>query len=214
MGRKPAADTLVWEDNNLVFPLGDAQVAVSLMPGPIPWSSLEGPCATAPSWPEAAEAMRRHKYQLVVAVIGGTIEAVERRVILTRLVGAVASDTDAVGVYWGEGTLVHEPKQFVREAKAVSADDIRGRSGLTCGLRKTPTARSAALRPDWQPLGFLEIEIERATVPPEELMGFVGDTACYVVNRRLHIRDGETMGRTPTEQYKVRMPARCSTARR
>ena len=28
MRRKPAADTIVWEDNNLVFPLGDAQVAV------------------------------------------------------------------------------------------------------------------------------------------------------------------------------------------
>jgi hypothetical protein len=34
-------------------------------------------------------------------------------------------------------------------------------------------------------------------------MGFIGDTACYIVNGRRQIKPGQTMGRTPTEQYKV-----------
>ena len=50
-------------------------------------------------------------------------------------------------------------------------------------------------------MGFLEIEVARSLLPAEELMEFIGDTACYIVNGR---NDGETMGRTATERYKVR----------
>jgi len=53
------------------------------------------------------------------------------------------------------------------------------------------------------PLGFLEIEVEKSSLPPDELMSFIGDTACYIVNKRLEIPDGDTMGRTATEMYKV-----------
>src|SRR5262245_46884149 len=78
-----------WQDTSLVFQLKDAQLAVSLMPAPIPWSSLEGPCATAWWWPNATKAMRGHTNHFLVALIGGSIESVERRVILTKVVRAV-----------------------------------------------------------------------------------------------------------------------------
>ena len=35
-------------------------------------------------------------------------------------------------------------------------------------------------------------------------MGFIGDTACYIVNSRLQIPDGDTMGRSASERFKVR----------
>lgn len=54
------------------------------------------------------------------------------------------------------------------------------------------------------PLGFLEIEVQRSTLSAEELMEFIGNTACYIVNGRRCIAPGETMGRTATEKYKVR----------
>ena len=53
------------------------------------------------------------------------------------------------------------------------------------------------------PLGFREIEVVRSTLPPNEVMEFIGDTACYIVNNRKQIKHGETMGRTATEQYQV-----------
>jgi hypothetical protein len=54
-----------------------------------------------------------------------------------------------------------------------------------------------------EPLGFLEIEVHNSSLPPEELMMFIGNTACYIANNRLHIPKGNTMGRTAAEQYKV-----------
>jgi len=193
-----------WQDGNLVFPFRGGQLAVSLMPAPIPWSSLEGPCATAWWWPDATKAMRRHTNHFLVALVGGTIEAVERRVILTKVVSAVVADTDAVGIYWGEGTLVHEPAAFLQGASTASGLDIPGTLWLDVRVEKNPDGTLRCFTTGMAPLGFLEIEVEKSTLSQDELMAFIGDTACYIVNNRLQIPDGDTMGRTATETYQVR----------
>ncbi|MFO1006489.1 MAG: DUF4261 domain-containing protein [Planctomycetaceae bacterium] len=194
----------VWDGNILFFPLRDAQIAVSLMPVPIPWSSLEGPCETAWWWPNATEAMHGHSNHFIVAIIGGTIEPVERRVILTRVVSEVVSNTDAVGVYWGEGTLVHEPKEFVARASSINPEDIPGTLWIDVRVEENEDGTFRCFTTGMAPLGFLEIEVENSNLAPDELMGFVGDTACYIVNKRLRIPDGDTMGRTAAELYQVR----------
>jgi hypothetical protein len=205
LGRKAkTAQDHEWQNSNLVFQFRDGQFAVSLMPAPIPWSSLEGPCATAWWWPNATKAMERHTNHFLVALVGGSIEPVERRVVLTKVVSAVLANTDAVGVYWGEGTLVHEPSAFLRQAKAVSPQDIASTLWLDVRVEKNPDATLRCFTTGLAPLGFLEIEVERSTLPPDELMGFIGDTACYIINKRLLIPDGDTIGRSASEMFKVR----------
>ncbi|MGC3972441.1 MAG: hypothetical protein QM775_35380 [Pirellulales bacterium] len=112
-GRKSTSDDDEWQSGSLVVPFHGGQLAVSLMPAPIPWHDLEGPCATAWWWPEATEKMRRHTHHFLLAIIGGTLQPIARRVALTKLANAVVKATDSVGVYWGEGTLVHEPSAFL-----------------------------------------------------------------------------------------------------
>ena len=126
----------------------------------------------------------------------------ERRAV--RAVREVVRGTDAVGVYWGEGTLVHEPSHFVRQAKSVSADNIPG--PLWIDVRVEPNADGSlrCFTTGMAPLGFMEIEVRTSGLQPSELFEFIGDSACYIINRRMQIPDGDTMGRTATEQYKVR----------
>jgi hypothetical protein len=193
-----------WENGSLVCELLDAQLAVALMPAPIPWSSLEGPCATAWWWPDATNAMRRHTNHFLVALIGGGIEAVERRLILTKVVSAVTSDTDAVGVYWGDGTLVHEPRVFTQLAAKARNNNIPGPLWIDVRIERNDDGTLRCFTTGLAPLGFLEIEVERSDLSHGDLAGFVGDTACYIVNQRLQIPDGNTMGRTAEEMYLVR----------
>ena len=148
--------------------------------------------------------MRGHTNFFLVALIGGSIEPVERRVVLTKVVSAVVADTNAVGVYWGEGTLVHEPSEFLQRASTVSAQNIPGTLWLDVRVVRNPDGTLRCFTTGMSPLGFLEIEVEKSSLAPEELMDFIGDTACYIVNNRLHVPDGDTMGRTATEMYKVR----------
>jgi hypothetical protein len=205
LGRKAGGSKgPTWQDGNLIVPCRDGQLAVSLMPAPIPWSQLEGPCATAWWWPQAKEKLRPHKFHFLVALIGGTIEPVERRVILTKAVSAVVRGTDAVGVYWGEGTLVHEPAAFVEQAQTVRPDKICGPLWLDVRIEKRPDGTLRCFTTGMAPLGFREIEVERSTLDPGELLAFIGNTSSYIVNGRIQISDGETMGRTADERYKVR----------
>ena len=200
-----AAKAQAWEGTNLVFNVEDHMIAVALMPGPIPWSELEGPCATAWWWRDATEKMRGHRYHFLVTVMGGAMPPVERRIILTNLVGAVIRNSDAVGVYWGEGTLVHEPTSFLEQAEGITPTQIPG--PLWIDVRVEQNDADGTLRcftTGLRPLGHLEIEIPRATLKPQELLEFVGDTACYIVNNDTPIKDGETLGRTATEKFKVR----------
>ncbi len=201
-GGKPGSD-LQWQDEKLIFPVHGGILAVSLMPAPIPWSSLEGPCATAWWWPEATERMRSHRFHFVVALIGGEIEPVERRILLTNVVREVVKSADSVGVYWGEGTLVHEPKQFLKLTSAISGSNIPGTVWLDVRVEPVGDNAVRCFTTGLAPLGFREIEVVRSTLAPTDVMAFIGDTACYIVNNRMQINQGETMGRTATEQYQV-----------
>jgi hypothetical protein len=202
--RKATTPDHAWNDGNLVFGVLGGNLAVSLMPAPIPWSELEGPCATAWWWPAAEQVMRPHKFHFIVALIGGQIDPVERRVILTRVVREVVKGADAVGVYWGEGTLVHDPVKFVQDTASVSGTDIPGPLWIDVRVEPTDSDALRCFTTGLAPLGFHEIEVDKSRLDPGELMGFVGDTACYIVNGRKQIKDGETMGRTANERYKVR----------
>jgi hypothetical protein len=198
-----AANSPRWENGNLVFSARDAQLAVALMPAPISWSELEGPCATAWWWPDATKAMRRHTNHFLIALIGGTIEAVERRLMLTQVVSTVASAADSVGVYWGEGTLVHEPRAFTQMAAKARSNNIPGPLWIDVRVEQNDDGTLRCFTTGLAPLGFLEIEVEKSGLSQGDLAGFIGDTACYVVNQRLHIPDGNTMGRTQDEMYVV-----------
>jgi len=193
-----------WSGENLIMPLGDAIIAVALMPAPIPWSQLEGPCATAWWWPDAASAMKDHSNHFVVAIISGTIPKVERRVELARIVAAVTCGTDAVGVYWGEGTLVFEPKCFDSQIRTASVNDVPVELFVDVRGELNDDGTSRCFTTGMESLGFREIEIPKSVQKPTQLMEFVIDMARYIVNNRLSIPDGDTVGTTAEVQYVVR----------
>ncbi len=111
-------------EGKIVFGLGKDHAAAALMPAAIPWSALEGPCATAWWWPEASEKMKDHASHILVVLAGESGNLVQRHVTLTHLTAAVAAHTDAAGIYWGGGTLVHEPQAFIEQARELSPDNL------------------------------------------------------------------------------------------
>ena len=192
-----------WEDGKLVFALGDAKVAVTLIPKPIPWSQLDGPCAGSWWWPDAAKKMREHTHHFLVAVVGGPTEPVERRIILTHVVRAVLQGTDAVGVYWAEATIVHEPKAFLEQSASMTPRKIPGSLWLDVVVQKNEDGTQRCFTAGMEPLGFAEIEVPRSRMRPIDLIGFVGDFACYIVNDRKAVYPGDMVGRTPEQRFKV-----------
>ena len=187
-------------DGKIVFGLGKDHAAAALLPAPVPWSALEGPCETAWWWPEASEKMKSHTSHILVALAGETSNLVQRHVTLTHLTAAIAAHTDAAGIYWGGGTLVHEPQVFIEQARELSPDnlpwplwiDFRVEGNEDGSCRLFTTGMKAFDKP--------EIEIPRSRREPAEVFDFACSIADYVITTNPRIEDGHTVGRSDAEK--------------
>ncbi len=199
----PEPEAAEEQNGTITFRIGTRIAAVSLMPVSIPWSQLEGPCATAWWWPDAAERMRGHKQHIIVALVGDAEDCLSRHLLLSQLVAAVVSLTDAAGVYWGAGSLVHEPHEFVEQCDELSADnllphlwvDLRVEENDDGSLRFFTTGLTAFDQP--------ELEIERSEQAAEEILDLCFSVVHYVIATGAEIQDGESVGRDGEERIPV-----------
>ena len=104
--------------------LGEQPVAVTLAPHPIEPSRLEGPCATAWYWPEATDALRGHSAHLLVMLVDEGGSAVDKSRRLTQFVTAIADQTEALGILWGPGHLIHPRAAFIEQARQMTEDNL------------------------------------------------------------------------------------------
>jgi hypothetical protein len=193
-----------WDKGVMMLEYEGAQIIVMLMPFPIPWSDLEGPCATAWWWPEATDVMQKHQYHFVVMVTGGEWNEVARRLLLAKVMQGVVESTDSVGVYWGDATLVMQPGFFVDNVAEATTDDVPMMVFADVRVEEVSEDVYRCFTTGMKSLGFHEIEMDEATMEPDELLEFVLDTAKYIVDENLEIPEGNTFGRDDDKQFVVR----------
>jgi hypothetical protein len=173
------------------------------MPAPIPWSDLEGPCATSRLWPTAAQELKEHKTHLIVTVSDESAP-LKRAVLLTQATASIVGTCpEAIGVYWCPASLVVKAAMFRDFAiKALEHGpplhiwvDFRvGRNeqGTTNGFTKGLAA-----------LGLMEIEAENSPEPPGELHDRLMRMAEYLLEQGPVIRDGDTVGDDENQRIRV-----------
>ncbi len=103
----PKPGPLSKTDATLAFDVGDASVILGLMPAPIPWGDLEGPCETSWIWPNAAEDLKKHTSHAIVTV-SSDAEPIERAKLLTQV---CAAKFDSFPVGWGSCWNKNRPPQ-------------------------------------------------------------------------------------------------------
>jgi hypothetical protein len=191
------------KDGNIVFEIGNDWATVALMPAPIPWSNLEGPCATAWWWPDATEKMKRHRGHMLVALAGETGHLLQRCLTLSHLTAAVALLTDAAGVYWGGGSLVHEPQVFVEQAQDISFGNLPLHLWIDFRLEQNEDGSCRLFTTGMNVFDKMEIEIPHSTKAPAEILNLAQAIAKYLLTSEKMIREGETIGRSESEKVRV-----------
>lgn len=199
----PAVTASEKTDSTFSFQLGETSIIYGLMPAPIPWSDLEGPCKSSWLWPEASEKMRGHSSHVIVTVASDG-PPVERQTLLTQATASLVATTQATaGVYWGGSTLVMSPEMFCDFAIKVMPEspplfvwiDFRTGSskngevrGFTNGLRS---------------LGHMELESLDASETPGGLKERFFGLAGYLLENGPVIKDGDTMGEDEDERIQI-----------
>jgi len=199
----PAPADVEQAREQFVFPFGGNTAAIRRMPGPIPWRDLEGPCETAWWWPQASECMSRHTHHVLVALMGGAGDAKERHVRLSHLVAAVARQTNATGIYWGNGTLVHEPEAFQKQVAGLTTEHLVPHLWIDMRVEENDDGTHRFFTTGMSAFSQLEIEIERSDLEPESLLDICYPTIDYILTSGTKIQHGETIGRSAEEKFRV-----------
>jgi hypothetical protein len=192
-------------DGTLAFRVGEANVIIGLMPAPIPWSDLEGPCATSLLWPNAANDVRGHTRHAIVTVRGESAP-VALSTLLTQVTAALMlSSPAALGAYWGNAALVMQKNLFVDFAVEVLPHElplsiwINTRAGWT----DDDQTLSAGFTTGLAALGHMELEARDATEPPSELRRRLEAIARYLLENGPVFNDGDTLGANAHEKIRV-----------
>ena len=187
----------------LTFALADETVSIALMPVPIPWRDLEGPCATARYWPEATGAMQNHVAHAIVALSGGNGDVLSRHTLLTKVVAAVTTATQAAGVYWGSGTVVHSPERVLEEAGYMGADYLPLDLWIDFRVQRLADNGTRAFTTGLAALGQMEIEVPQTHRQPDGVWDLLHLLASYVLTSGEIIADGDIFGRSESERILV-----------
>lgn len=185
------------------YQLNGQQLDLALMPVPIPWSELEGPCATNRFWPEAAAVCQEHSAHLIASLSGDWGDPIRRHLALTDFVAALVEATGAVAVYWGGGGVVQSAAQFGQWAAGGRPDDLPLLLWVNFQLfahEGAPFVATTGLGA----FGLMEIEGGSQRLKPIDLVGKIYDIAHYTCTRGPVLQDGETIGESAAERIKIR----------
>lgn len=189
--------------DSIAFRVGDSDVIMAKMPAPIPWSELEGPCATSILWKNASEEVQRHKTHWIVTV-NGELDPLELSTLLTQATAAVmASSPTAMGVYWGNATLIVPKAIFIEFAKQVLPLGPPLHIWVDFRVGWETKQMSAGFTKGMAALGHMEFETKACPEKPSDLMErFVG-LCGYVLENGPVIKDGDTVGQDENERIRV-----------
>ena len=190
-------------DTATFFNFPDGMAFYSLMPAPIPWSELEGPCRTTLFWREAEKRLRKHTHHFVASLMGGPDEPLERHIRFTKFVAAVAEVSDSVGIYWGGGTVVNSPEVFCAQAEQLSPDDLFPPLWIDHRIWREGTEVCFATT-GLHAFDLPELEAAGRTWQSDDVFEFCQNLVTYAIQRGSPIPDGDTVGRTADEKIKVR----------
>ncbi len=199
----PTPSEIDEQDDVTMFNVGDSKVIFAMMPAPIPWSDLEGPCATSVLWPNAAEELQAQESHVIVTVMSEG-DPIDRSTLLTQATTSLLSTgIGVIGVYWGNATLVIPTELFCDFATdimpgmppihiwvdfRVGPNEQGSTSGFTHGL---------------EALGHMELETHNATDSPGELRERFEGLIMYLLENGPIIQDGNTIGEDANERIKV-----------
>lgn len=200
----PVISDISEQNDTLSFRLDAADIAIGIMPAPIPWSDLEGPCATSVLWPDATSVVREHRSHAIVTVRGELLP-VPLSTLLTQVTSALMTSMPAsLGVFWTNAALLVPDKLFTAFAIDVMPHGPPLPIWIDCRVGwNEDNSHSEGFTTGLVELGLMELETQDATEQPVELKKRLEATAQYLLENGLVIKDGDTIGESAREKIRV-----------
>ncbi len=187
-----------------MFDLGTHGTAfVALMQAPVPKGEADAAARFSLSSLGTGWKLPPHQAHLVVTLkFGAGDKPVETLQRFTSLLAAVTQVSPAVGVYWGEAQATHDPK-FVVEVAANPAVFARLVLWNGVSLANEGTARVSLLSLGMKQLGLPNLLLTVPRAKSGEALATLFDLLGYVMDRGSPLPEGDTVGPTEHDKWKV-----------
>jgi hypothetical protein len=195
----PSADE---KKGTYVFKLGEYDLYVALMPGPIPWTELETLTQAAWHWQESGELLRGHKAHILVTIMNPPTDPLDADLLMTRVVTALLEVQEALGVYW-PGPAITSRKMFMELGRDASRDAmVPVLLWVSFSPLREKNGEISVITQGMERLGHKEMEL-MADAGNEDCIEFSLDLAMYVLKAGPVLKPGQTFGRTAQEKFPI-----------
>ncbi|MBN1216464.1 MAG: DUF4261 domain-containing protein [Candidatus Lokiarchaeota archaeon] len=191
---------MLFLDNNNAFFILD-------LPKPIPWSDLEGPCATAYYWSKATKELKNHTGHYIVSYIGSDINyfILEQSIIITKIIISITELIKIKGIYWGSGTVVNSPEYLIKIGKECLEKDLLPVSlWIEYRIEKNKDDTHNILTTGMDTFGHREIEIQNTRKNPFDILFSLYHFTDYLLKNGPVVKDGDTIGVTKEDKNRVK----------
>ena len=194
------------QDAVAVASIPGGMIGLMHVPMPVPAGDLEGPIAVAWHWREAADVVPAHRAHVIVHAASTILDALDLRLLLTRLAASALAVSDGVGVYVGDAMLVRSAADYLSDAAEASRDNLPILSWVGFNPVREDE-RLSAYTTGLTAFGLPELEVRGSALTPPELLGTLADIATYELSTGKVLRDGDTFGASETDRMRVRYRA-------
>lgn len=199
----PPATDFSQDKNVISFRVGEVMVFLAEMDAPVPWSDLEGPCATSILWPRVEEALRPHRAHWILSLMG-EFDPLNGAALLTRVTAVFLKCCPAaLGVYWGNATLLVPKPLFIDFAEKILPNGPPIQIWIDFRVGSEQARTSSGFTNGMKALGFMDIEAVNVPEPPEQLYERLMAICEYLVVNGPVIRNGHTIGEDENEKIRV-----------
>lgn len=190
------------EKDIILLRIAGGTALVSLMPAPIPGQELQHTCRVAWQWREACDVVKDHKAHFLVVLMGTKLGKAASALVQTKVVAALAEESNAVAVYWG--TTLSSRRMFLDQSADIAPDHIPTWLWVSYRLSRDAAGRFSISTDGLKDFDLMEIEAKDVAMPFSEFYGLVEGTAAYLITKGPIIRDGDTVGHTAEQRIRVR----------
>ena len=189
-------------NNTAVFKVDGEMVALAYIPVQIPWGDIDGIAQYAYNWPTAAQELKDHNGHAIVSVMAGNKTAIERFRILSKVLCAILSTSNAIGIYQGNQSLLIPKSQYLDNIGELKEDETPVTLWVYFGLRKSDEGNNLYTY-GLTEFGKQEIEVIDSKLGFEELYDSVANIVAYLIANDVTFKSGETIGNTAEQKIPI-----------
>lgn len=199
-GRLKINDMETDEQKVILLRVHGGTVMVGLIEAPLPKGQIDDLCAAAWYWRQACEATATHKAHIAVSVLDTNLDRLDASLLLTDVIAALM-DGNAIASYWGASLQSREA--VLRQSARISRDappvwlwvNFRVTNDLAKGFSVSTQGMEA--------FGLREIEAKDVNRPGRDVFSLLVGTAQYLISKGPVIKDGDTIGESPSLNIRV-----------